>query len=313
MNSNNHSSEVGQRVEKKQLAKVSTLVAQLPIFSLAAQNATIPFKHSDGVCQYKIDVTGNLLCPVAQSILLQIISDAGLNGKRLLRKNADGRPAEILRRLAPDAENISTIVGDVAIVTVYHADLVASTGLADCEATSALVLRCLQGLSNVIIKTRDIATRLLAYSPLEDGNFNVVLSPGLSDAARFGGKYAGIRVDERNLLVTAEARLMHAWLSTKLWPGNKKTFPLWSLAQAVWPYPIRRGVPEWVTSAMITQHFELLNNCGWKVTVSDEGVTIWRPGLGLPPRYGALHPFHPDYKPKKRRPTSRVSEVDLLP
>ena len=66
MESGSHSAEIGQRVEKKQLAKVAGFVAQLPILSLAAANVTIAFKQSYGLGRDKIDVIGNLLCPVVK-------------------------------------------------------------------------------------------------------------------------------------------------------------------------------------------------------------------------------------------------------
>ena len=292
---------------KKVLAKVASFFAGAPIFSLTATNETKTFRHTTTYGIETIAISGQLLGPLEQGILLQIIATAGRSGKRLLRKNPNGGAPLMLRQLFPEDAKVPTGVGVVILVSVARAELLSAAGLADCEESSAVLVSCLEKLAAVSFKRGTLASQLITFRVDDENTISVALNPLIGAAACLGDRYTGVRLDERQLLATQEARLIHAALSKALWPGDKKLFGSGWLAWAIWQEKNVQPFSESSLTAAL-DNVLLLQNCGWRVTVEAQSATIWRPGLGLPPKYGAKSPSHPDYKAPRRRSVGWASE-----
>ena len=308
---------VSKVVVKKVLAKVASFFASTPIFSLTGTNETRAFRHITRYGMDSIAITGPLLGPMEQGLLLQIIASAGTTGKRLLRKNRCGGSSLYWELLFPYSWGAPTGVGVVLFVRVARVELLRAAGLDDCKGSLSTLLDCLSKLAEVEVsfnvKARHLTSKLLVHGLDETDCVSFALNPCIGAAACFGACYKEVRLDERQLLVTQEARLIHAWLSAVLWPGDKETFNARSLASAIWPeQDIQHGkqYPAELEAVALAHVLEL-QNCGWKVTVVDNAATVWRSGLGLPPRYGEKHPSHPDNKPPRPRSVGWIAELDL--
>lgn len=312
------SDQKSEAAVNKVLAKIAPFLASAPIFSLTEAPETKAFRHITRHGKDSIAITGQLLGPMEQALLLQIIATAGTTGKRLLRKNRDGSSSLYWETLFPYSWGAPVGVGEVIFVRVARLELLRAAGLPDCWDSIRTLFVSLSRIAevevNFNIKAGNLTSKLLVYGTDETDCVSVALNPCLGAAACLGGRYRGVSLDERQLLVTQQARLIHAWLSAVLWPGYKDTFNARSLAFAIWPEQnTKHGelCPAELETVGLAHVLEL-RNCGWAVTVDCNSATIWRPRLELVPKYGVQLPFHPDYKAPRRRPVGRVSELDIF-
>ena len=139
---------------------------------------------------------------------------------------------------------------------------------------------CLSRIAEVEVahnfKVRNLTSKLLVFGTDETDCVSFALNPCLGTAACLGGRYTGVRLDERQLLVTQDARLIHAWLSAVLWPGDKETFNARSLSIAILPEQNTKHGKQYSAEleAVGLAHVLELQNCGWKVTVMNDTVSV---------------------------------------